>query len=957
VTEWLAVVPLVICAAGAVLPAIAAWGPVNRRLTPEALSLGMALAPAAAFFFLLWHSAAILERPVSWAVPWIPSLGISFAIYLDGLSLAMALVVTGIGTLVTIYGGAYFHGDRTAWKFLLYLALFQVAMLGLVMAGDFVVLFVFWELTSVTSFLLIGYKQKDPKAQHGAFKSLVITGGGGIALLVGVLVMASVTGTTSVPETLAAGNLLRSHDLYPFILVLVALGAFAKSAQFPFHTWLPDGMTAPTPASAFLHSATMVKAGIYLLARLNPALGLTEPWFWLLTSVGLVTMLVGAWLAFQATDLKGVLAYTTVSQLGTLTMLIGQDTSVAYQGFAVGLLAHALYKSALFMVAGSVDHATGTRDMRRLGGLARVMPFSFGIALLAGFSMAGFPPMFGYLAKDALVASAAHPTLPVAGQWILTAAAVAGGAMMTALACIFVWETFLERPGDPDTVAHAHEVPWGMWVGAGTPAVLSLLIVIAPLTIAQDLLTGAAEAALGQEVPIAFTIWKGLDFLKVLGVVAIALGLAAFAARASVRGVVRRTIVAHPAEALYTGALRAIDAGAWLATRLQNGQLRRYLTVMLVAVALLVAWTGGWPELSLNGLRWDQPFPVLRVFALFLAAAAALVSVFLRKDLYAILSIGTSGFGVALVFLLEPAPDVALVMLVVDVLTMVVLVMALTKLPPPQRREADSVDFQDTRIGDLRDAAVATVAGFIFAGVTLAVLVGRPGESLVSPFYLAEAKTLVGASDAVGAIVVDFRAFDTLLEIVVFALAGVGIYTLVYYASPAAGDLATERAVRSRVLDTPFTRMLASLVLPLTLVLAMTHVMYGHAQPGDGFTAGVIVSLAVAFRYAVLGSERSRVTKPWLRPLTLAALGLTLALAGATIGYLARGSFFAHYDLGAAIGLPLPYEVALSTSLLFELAIAVAVIGGASLVIDTLSGDEEEEERAEIEPPLEGEAS
>jgi multisubunit Na+/H+ antiporter MnhB subunit len=279
--------------------------------------------------------------------------------------------------------------------------------------------------------------------------------------------------------------------------------------------------------------------------------------------------------------------------------------------------------------------------------------------------------------------------------------------------------------------------------------------------------------------------------------------------------------------------------------------------------------------------------------------------------------------------------------------------MALTKLPPPQRREADRVDFQDTVLGDLRDAAVATGAGVLFAGVTLAVLLARPSESLVSPFYLASAKDLVGASDVVGAIVVDFRAFDTLLEIVVFSLAGVGIWTLVYRASPAAGDVPAARAVGTRVLDTPFTRMLASLVLPLTLVLAATHVLYGHAQPGDGFTAGVIVGLAVAFRYAVLGSEHSRRTKPWLRPLTLAGLGLSVALTGAAIGYIARGSFFAHYDIGAAVGLPLPYDVALSTSLIFEIAIAIAVLGGASLVIDTLSGDEEEEERDGIAPPLE----
>ena len=362
----------------------------NGRFPLTTLAWLLAIAPFASFVLLLQKTNLINSgEKLKASLNWLPSLNIKFSLYLDGLSLLFALLVTGIGTLIIIYAGYYFQKEPSAWRFLSYLLLFMGSMLGLVMAGDVIVLFLFWEGTSITSFLLVAYKYKYPEARQGAFKALFITGGGGIALLFGLLIVAGVSGETSLPAILASGDLLRQSALYPVMLGLLALAALTKSAQWPFHFWLPQAMSAPTPASAYLHSATMVKAGIYLMARMNPVLGETELWFWLFSIIGLVTMVLGAYLGLKQNDLKALLAYSTISQLGVLMMLIGQDTDIAFKALVVGVLAHALYKSALFLVAGTVDHESGTRDLRLLGGLREKMPITAVLAFIAALSMAG----------------------------------------------------------------------------------------------------------------------------------------------------------------------------------------------------------------------------------------------------------------------------------------------------------------------------------------------------------------------------------------------------------------------------------------------------------------------------------------------------------------------------------------------------------------------------------------
>jgi multicomponent K+:H+ antiporter subunit A len=956
----LLLMPLFVTLVGALVAGAAGLPALNRRLTVTRLAWMLALVPLAAFGLILWYVVALGSGPaLVWRLDWIPSLGLSAGLYFDHLSALFALLVTGIGALVVVYAGYYFKSEERPWgewRFLAYLLLFMTAMLGLVLAGDVITLFIFWEGTSVTSFLLIAYKTKDEAARRGAFKSLFITGGGGIALLLGLLLLSYVAGSSDLATILASGDTLRESVLYPAMLGLIALGAFTKSAQAPFHIWLPDAMSAPTPASAYLHSATMVKAGIYLLARLNPALGFTDLWFWLLSLFGLATMLTGAYLGLKQNDLKALLAYSTVSQLGVLVVLIGQDTEIAFKALVIGVVAHALYKSALFLVVGIIDHEAGSRDLRRLGGLARAMPFSFAIGGVAALSMAGLPPLFGFLAKETLLATATHPNVPSLVDLLFPAATVLAGAFVLAQAGMLLWDTFLGKPRDP--TLHAHEAPWAMVLAPAIPALLSLAVGLLPEPefLARFLADAAAEVY-GAEVKVSLALWTGITVPLLLSVVAVSLGTGLFLARHWVRAWQMRTDERWSVNTLYAGLLNLIDGAAGLATRLQSGKLRSYLAVILVGTVALVAGFGSltrWDALaalSLPALNFEGEVAVLRIFALLVVVAAAAATVVLRRDLSAIVVLGASGLAIAVLMVLEPAPDVALVQVVVDILTVVVLVLALTRLPREQRQQADTLTAQQSRASLARDALIATASGAVVAVLTLVALTSRPRESAVTPVYEAGAKALTGAKDIVGAIIVDFRALDTLLEIVVFSLAGLGVYTLLRYASRRAGDEAERSSPVAAQLPTlgiggretsPFVHALAYVSLPLSMVIAVVHILYGHDQPGDGFTAGVIVSLALGFWYVVFGYEKVRQRLTWLRPAPLIGGGLLLAIVSAITAALFTGSFLGHVDFGGRLGLPLPQGFNLSTSFLFEVAICLAVLGSASYLLDTLGHPGEE---------------
>jgi len=971
--DQLLFLPLVFVLVGAAAATLYGQRALNHRLTITQVAWLLAVLPLAAFAFFVSRVIVLTDNaPLVLSVEWMPSLDMAASLYFDSLSALFLLLVTGIGTLVIIYTGYYFKGDNSAWRFLTYIFLFMTMMMGVLLAGDIITLFVFWEGTSLTSFLLIAYKYKDEAARRGAFKSLFITGGGGVALLAGMLFVSATAGGTDFVTILSSGDVLRDSPLYVVMLGLVAFAAFTKSAQVPAHIWLPDAMSAPTPASAYLHSATMVKAGIYLLARMNPALGLTDTWFWLLTGFGLVTMLTGAYLGLKQNDLKAVLAYSTVSQLGVLVMLIGDDTSAAFKALVVSVVAHALYKSALFLTAGIVDHEAGTRDLRRLGGLRAALPLTCCVGMVAALSMAGLPPMFGFLAKETLLASVTHPSVPPIGSALLSAAVVAAGALILAQAGMLIWNTFFGRPRDP--TVHAHEAPRWMIAMPAIPAFLSAALGLLPEPEPlATFLANAAGAAYGDKVKVSLALWAGITPPLILSIVAVSLGFALWALRARVREWQNRVPERLSFNGVYAGTLWLLDRGAYWATRTQSGQLRRYLAVMLIGLIALTFLFGRLPLPAALPPFVPDELAILRVFTLLLATAAAGLTIFLRRDFNAILALGASGLSVAVMMVLEPAPDVALVQVVVDILSVVVLTLALTSLPREQRRRAAEFTFRQSRPGLLRDGFVAGASGLAMAALTLAALASRPRDSIVTPFYEANAKPLTGAADIVGAVVVDFRGFDTLIEIAVFGMAGLGVYILLRYAAqadwkganaargPQKSEKAPEQAAGGEdaglagdeygmgtemhdlkvmgiggVQASPFVRTLARILLPVMLVLSAVQMMYGHDQAGDGFTAGVIISLTIAFWYVVFGYQETRRQLPWLRPFSLIGAGLLLVILDAVLATVVTGSFFANLDYGKMLGLVLPRGFGLTTSFIFEVAICLTVLGGASMTLGAL---------------------
>jgi len=954
--------PILIVLVGALVAALLGVPALNRviplrRLATGRSSLLLALAPISAFLWLAWQVPAWDAGEVfSWSFSWMPTLGLSLGLYVDSLSALFALLVTLIGALIVIYAGQYFKGDEGAWRFQAYVLLFMTSMLGIVMAGDVITLFIFWEGTSVVSYLLVAYKYHDPATRRSAFKALFITGGGGIALLAGLLFVANVAGDTQLSEILLQGDALRESPYYILMLALVAFGAFTKSAQFPAHIWLPGAMQAPTPASAYLHSATMVKAGIYLLARLNPALGFTEAWFWLLTIVGLITMVVGAYLGLKQNDLKALLAYSTICQLGILVMLIGQDDQTAYKALVIGIIAHAFYKSSLFMIAGIIDHETGTRDLRLLGGLRRAMPYTFGITSLAALSMAGLPPLFGFLAKETLLASSLHPSLPPLVSELFTAGSVIAGALMLAMAGMLVWDTFMGKPREASI--KAHEAPTLMWLMPAIPAVLSLIFAQLPGPKEEaTFLAMAASSAFGEKVKVSLKLWTGLNVPFLLSVVAISLGSVLFVFRQQIRGLQDRLAPGLSLNSLYNWTLERIDQAAEWSTRLQAGRLHHYLVVIIAAAVILVFGFSGaslFPsleDLSLPSVSIRGELEFLRLFAILTVLGTALSTVWLKRDFAAILALSALGFSVSVLFVLEPAPDVALVQVVVDILSVVVLVLALTRLPRAQRQQAQELteSKDSSRVNLLRDALIAGAIGLVVMLITLGALTSRPRLSAVSGYYADNAKLLTNAQDIVGAIVVDFRSIDTLIEITVFSMAGLGIYTLLHFASRKHGDVAghgerpeqEQREINktfgiSGSQVSAFIRVPAFVTLPLSIVLAVTHMMYGHDQPGDGFTAGVIISLAVGLWYVIFGYHDTRRRLRWMKPSSLISTGILLAVVTGIATAMIQGSFLANVDFGELLGLPLPKGLYFSSSFLFEVSICLSVLGSAGHMLDSL---------------------
>ncbi len=750
-----------------ILFALAAMAPSLQRVLRDRTGTFLSAVPAALF---AWFVTALddVTRGEAWGQSWtwVEELGIRFAFRLDGLSLLFALLVTGIGALVLVYAGGYFKGDARLPRFYTAILFFMGAMLGLVLADDALGLFVFWELTSVSSYILIGFNHEKEEARASALQALFVTGGGGLALLAGLLLLGQIAGTTQLSALEAQAPTIQAHPLYLPVLLLVLAGAFTKSAQFPFHFWLPGAMAAPSPVSAYLHSATMVKAGIYLLARLNPALGGTGEWHYIIMLSGTLTIVIGAVLAYGQTDLKRLLAFTTVSGLGTLTLLVGISTELSAQAAMIFLVVHALYKAALFLGVGTLDHETGTRDLGVLGGIARAMPLTAAAVAVSAISMAGLPPLFGFVAKEFFYE--AKVEAPHAGQ-LVTILSFVGSAFVAAAAGLVGWRAFF-GPRRGETPKVPHEGLPALWIGPVILAAVSVAFSLLPDRLAVPLVQPAATALHGEHTELALSPWIGMSPALVQSLVMLALGVLLYLAHDRVLahvGSLRRLAAWGPGRAYRLVLDGLVAVARWQTRVLQSGVLGTYLLIVIgttVVLAGSVLLDGvGWPEVALDEVRAHEA----------LAAAAMVLGAVLvvraRSVLFAVAALGLVGYGLALLFLFFGGPDLALTQLAVETLTVILFVLVLRRLP---RLRSLSSPFERTR-----DAAVALAGGTVMTLIVLATVAAYHPAPLRT--YFAQASVpLAHGRNVVNVILVDFRALDTLGEITVLAVAALGVLAL-----------------------------------------------------------------------------------------------------------------------------------------------------------------------------------
>ncbi len=740
-----------------------------KRLGHNAVWI-LAIAPALAFV----HFALMLPQVAAGGVVtggyiWVPSFNLSFSWFIDGLSLTFALLITGIGLLIVLYAGGYMKGHPQQGRFLSFLLLFMGAMLGVVVSDSLLMLFVYWELTSITSFLLIGFDHARPAARRAALQALVVTGGGGLLLLAGLIFIWDMSGMTQLSMLVRGGDILRDSPFYLAALLLVLGGAFTKSAQFPFHFWLPNAMEAPTPVSAYLHSATMVKAGVYLLMRLNPVLGDTAAWQILLPFFGGLTMLTGALLAVRQTDLKLMLAYTTMSSLGLLVMLTGFGSDHAIEAAVLYLVAHSLFKGALFMVAGIIDHETGTRDVTKLGGLRKAMPITFAAALAAAISMAGLPPFFGFLAKEEIYYALAHGNPRAV---LFTGIAILGNALMFAVAFAVALKPFLGKP--VKTPKHAHEGPLLLWLGPALLAIKGLTIALFAGLSHFYISTPMASAIAGEARPVEISPIPHIGVPLGLSLLTIALGILLYMQLSAVRGLMVRTF-----KALGAGPDRGFDVfietlvkiSFHVVRLIQPGRLEFYVTATFAVIAVvLLAPLFLYGELpSMPAWPHDMKIHELTFIAIAVAGLVAVLTASSR--LTAIIALGIQGFAVAVIFLLFGAPDLSFTQFMVETLSVVILTLVMTRLrlsPSDHRGPGQK----------LLDSTIAIACGTGFA-LFLMRATEASFDNRLTDFYNTYSKVIAHGANVVNVIIVDFRGTDTLGEIAVVMITGLAILALI----------------------------------------------------------------------------------------------------------------------------------------------------------------------------------
>ncbi|WP_447892851.1 monovalent cation/H+ antiporter subunit A [Pseudomonas marginalis] len=934
---------------------LAALLPHNARNT-ESLLAGLVALVGTVQVALLYpqiaHGGVIREEFM-----WLPSLGLNFVLRMDGFAWLFSMLVLGIGALVSLYARYYMSPDDPVPRFFAFFLAFMGAMLGLVISGNLIQIVFFWELTSLFSFLLIGYWHHRADARRGAYMALMVTGAGGLCLLAGVMLLGHIVGSYELDQVLAAGEQIRAHSLYPVMLALVLIGALSKSAQFPFHFWLPHAMAAPTPVSAYLHSATMVKAGVFLLARLWPSLSGSEEWFWIVGGAGALTLLLGAYCAMFQNDLKGLLAYSTISHLGLITLLLGLNSPLAAVAAVFHILNHATFKASLFMAAGIIDHESGTRDIRKLSGLVRLIPFTATLAMVASASMAGVPLLNGFLSKEMFFAETVFIS---STQWVeiaLPMIATIAGTFSVAYALRFTVDVFFGPPAT-DLPHTPHEPPRWMRAPVELLVFTCLLVGIFPAQVVGSILAAAALPVVGGVLPeYSLAIWHGWNAPMIMSLVAMSGGVVLYLL---LRKQLKRGRFKYPPVISYFNGKRGFERSLVVMMRGVRRIEKRISTKRLqtqLFLLVIVAVIGAMIPMLNSGLSWGDrpkiPGSIVFVTLWLLAIACALGAAWQAKyhRLAALTMVSVCGLMTCVTFVWFSAPDLALTQLVVEVVTTVLILLGLRWLP----RRIEEVSplpssLRKARIRRLRDFLLSTVVGGGMALLSYAMLT-RQTPNDISSFYLSRALPEGGGSNVVNVMLVDFRGFDTLGEITVLGAVALTVYALLRRFRPSkesmelppqqrqlAPDVATDLVNPRQASDTALGFMmvpavLVRLLLPIALVVSFYLFMRGHNQPGGGFVAGLVMSVAFILQYMVAGTQWVEAQMS-LRPMRWMGFGLfsaTLTGIGALfVGYPFLTTHTWH------LSLPLLGDIHVASALFFDVGVYAMVVGSTLLMLTAL---------------------
>ena len=880
-----------------------------------------AVAPVVGLVLLAALTPAVFQDGVvRSSTPWVPSLGLALSLRLDGLAWMFAGLVLAIGLLIVVYARYYLSAEDSMPRFFCFLLLFMGSMLGMVVAGNLVLLAVFWELTSVSSFLLIGFWKHRSDARDGARMALAITGAGGLALLGGVILLGRITGSYELDVVLASGPQILAHPLYPAALVLVLLAVFTKSAQFPFQFWLPHAMAAPTPVSAYLHSATMVKAGVFLLARLHPALAGSDLFFYLVSGIGAITLVVGSWHAIFQHDVKGLLAYSTISHLGLITLLFGLSTPMAVVAGLFHIINHATFKASLFMAAGIIDHETGTRDMRRLGGLFKLMPYTGTLAIIASLAMAGVPLLNGFLSKEMFFTEALEVEGHQFMRWGVAAAAVLAGAFGVAYSLRFVHDTFFGE-GPLRVEKTPHEPPRFMRIPVEVLVVLCLAVGILPAVTIAPVLQAAATGVLGEgNVPYySLSIWHGWNLPLMMSLFGLLAGIALYS---GLRRLIDLYGVSYDSrgrrvyEWKLATATRLADR---LTDALGNGSLQRYLLLMVLASLVM----GAVPFLHASlAPGASQPMPPLGWLVWGIGVAATLATVALhRRRLVALVVMGAVGLAVSLAFVLLSAPDLALTQLLVEMATIALMLLALNYLPEESPAEP-------SRLRQWRDVGISLAAGGGVAALVYAVIT-RPLDTVATEM-LALSQPEGGGGNVVNVILVDFRGFDTLGEIAVFGIAGLVVHALLRRSR-----MLPETRIEGAADPLVIPNLVARLLLPLALAVSVYLFLRGHNLPGGGFIAGLVLAMPLLMQYVLSGTQYVEQRLGFDYPRVI-GLGLLAALLTGLGSWLLGYPYMTSHTFYAAV--PVLGKLPVASAMAFDIGVYLVVAAGTLLMLAMMGG-------------------